>query len=166
MSLYEEWKKLQDNQTDDSFKDFWKEYSDGEVAIYTYILAHHRTHLKGKVSELAEKFSCRPVIFEGFLDGITSSLKKDIDVESVDEDSEIDLSVDFEKLYYNMHKADAAHLYGLPQWEKVLDEEKRASIVKEYNKSKVYHAPKKPGRNDPCPCGSGKKYKNCCGKNL
>ena len=22
-----------------------------------------------------------------------------------------------------------------------------------------------PGRNDPCPCGSGKKYKNCCGKN-
>lgn len=23
---------------------------------------------------------------------------------------------------------------------------------------------KKPGRNDLCPCGSGKKYKNCCGK--
>ncbi|MBQ6922403.1 MAG: SEC-C domain-containing protein [Clostridia bacterium] len=21
-----------------------------------------------------------------------------------------------------------------------------------------------PKRNDPCPCGSGKKYKNCCGK--
>ena len=21
-----------------------------------------------------------------------------------------------------------------------------------------------PGRNDPCPCGSGKKYKKCCGK--
>ena len=24
---------------------------------------------------------------------------------------------------------------------------------------------KKVGRNDPCPCGSGKKYKNCCGRN-
>ena len=24
---------------------------------------------------------------------------------------------------------------------------------------------KEPGRNDPCPCGSGKKYKHCCGKN-
>ena len=24
---------------------------------------------------------------------------------------------------------------------------------------------KKPGRNDPCPCGSGLKYKNCCGRN-
>ncbi|MBR5741927.1 MAG: SEC-C domain-containing protein, partial [Firmicutes bacterium] len=23
----------------------------------------------------------------------------------------------------------------------------------------------KVGRNDPCPCGSGKKYKNCCGRN-
>ncbi|MEG2521041.1 MAG: preprotein translocase subunit SecA [Christensenellaceae bacterium] len=27
------------------------------------------------------------------------------------------------------------------------------------------HVEKIPGRNDPCPCGSGKKYKNCCGKN-
>ncbi len=26
-------------------------------------------------------------------------------------------------------------------------------------------AKKAPGRNDPCPCGSGKKYKNCCGRN-
>ena len=29
----------------------------------------------------------------------------------------------------------------------------------------VKRAEKKVGRNDPCPCGSGKKYKNCCGKN-
>ena len=28
------------------------------------------------------------------------------------------------------------------------------------------HVDKKVGRNDPCPCGSGKKYKNCCGKGL
>ena len=32
------------------------------------------------------------------------------------------------------------------------------------NKTVVNEAPKI-GRNDPCPCGSGKKYKNCCGKN-
>jgi uncharacterized protein YecA (UPF0149 family) len=25
------------------------------------------------------------------------------------------------------------------------------------------HAQQTPGRNDPCPCGSGKKYKKCCG---
>jgi len=28
----------------------------------------------------------------------------------------------------------------------------------------VTAAPKKIGRNDPCPCGSGKKYKKCCGR--
>lgn len=26
------------------------------------------------------------------------------------------------------------------------------------------HVDKKPGRNDPCSCGSGKKFKQCCGK--
>lgn len=25
------------------------------------------------------------------------------------------------------------------------------------------HSEEKPGRNDPCPCGSGQKYKKCCG---
>ena len=36
-------------------------------------------------------------------------------------------------------------------------------------KSEIKKAPvkkdKKPGRNDLCPCGSGKKYKKCCGRN-
>jgi len=35
---------------------------------------------------------------------------------------------------------------------------------KEGVKSKPKKAAKKIGRNDPCPCGSGKKYKQCCGK--
>lgn len=33
-------------------------------------------------------------------------------------------------------------------------------------KPQPVHVEKRVGRNDPCPCGSGKKYKNCCGKNL
>lgn len=39
--------------------------------------------------------------------------------------------------------------------------------AKEGNKEEtpVIPLPVKVGRNDPCPCGSGKKYKNCCGKN-
>ena len=36
-------------------------------------------------------------------------------------------------------------------------------IKTEVNKTVVNEGPKV-GRNDPCPCGSGKKYKNCCGK--
>ena len=33
------------------------------------------------------------------------------------------------------------------------------------NDSPIVNASPKIGRNDPCPCGSGKKYKNCCGRN-
>ena len=32
------------------------------------------------------------------------------------------------------------------------------------NPQKTKIAEKKVGRNEPCPCGSGKKYKKCCGK--
>ena len=35
----------------------------------------------------------------------------------------------------------------------------------EIEKNKPFHREEpKIGRNDPCPCGSGKKYKKCCGK--
>ena len=136
------------------------------MKIYSHILEHHDEHLTGALGELSEKFEVRPVIFEGFLDGIESSLKNgdNLDIKSMTEDSAIDLDVDFEKLYYNMWQADAPHLYSLEAWSGVLDEDTRKRISKEYKKSKIYHAPKKPGRNDPCPCGSGKKYKNCCGR--
>jgi len=41
----------------------------------------------------------------------------------------------------------------------------RVGIAKEAPKKKeAVMAGKKVGRNDPCPCGSGKKYKHCCGK--
>ena len=166
MSLYTDWKTLLENQTDDTFEAFWDEYCKAEMKIYSHILEHHDEHLTGALGELSEKFEVRPVIFEGFLDGIESSLKNgdNLDIESMTEDSAIDLDVDFEKLYYNMWQADAPHLYSLEAWSGVLDEDTRKRNSKEYKKSKIYHAPKKPGRNDPCPCGSGKKYKNCCGR--
>ena len=122
------------------------------------------SHLKGKVSDLAEKFECDKVIFTGFLDGVTTSLKNELDVTKITPDSEIDLDIDFEKLYFNMHKADADYLWGLEEWNDVLSEERRIEIYNEYRRSRTVHVEKKPGRNEPCSCGSGKKYKNCCGK--
>ena len=40
-------------------------------------------------------------------------------------------------------------------------------LKQEYSAEKVQTVvkEKEPGRNDPCPCGSGKKYKKCCGAN-
>jgi len=46
--------------------------------------------------------------------------------------------------------------------------ERQDQILSLLNYCFINRAPwgdKKIGRNDPCPCGSGKKYKNCCGKN-
>ena len=45
---------------------------------------------------------------------------------------------------------------------KVYDPQKRPEEIKK--QTTVKNTEKKIGRNDPCPCGSGKKYKNCCGK--
>ena len=36
-------------------------------------------------------------------------------------------------------------------------------LLKDAPKAEPIHAKTKPKRNAPCPCGSGKKYKNCCG---
>ena len=41
---------------------------------------------------------------------------------------------------------------------------KSAGAEQEKQNNTVKRDGKKVGRNDPCPCGSGKKYKNCCGR--
>lgn len=41
---------------------------------------------------------------------------------------------------------------------------KRKEIRNDWRASKTIVREDKVGRNDPCPCGSGKKYKKCCGK--
>ena len=41
---------------------------------------------------------------------------------------------------------------------------KGSQAAQEKSSSTVKRDGEKVGRNDPCPCGSGKKYKNCCGK--
>ncbi|MBI4526377.1 MAG: SEC-C domain-containing protein [Deltaproteobacteria bacterium] len=42
--------------------------------------------------------------------------------------------------------------------------EDTADLERLLNPPKPVMAEKKIGRNEPCPCGSGKKYKHCCGK--
>ena len=165
MTLYEQWQDLIDNQTDESFAAFWEKYSSTEKRIYSGILDQPKNQVTGIFKELAEKYEADPVIFMGFLDGINTSLKEEQDFKSFGEDSEIKLDIDYEKLYFNMLEAKADYLYSLPQWDSILTEEQRQEIVKEHKRSKTVVKEKEPGRNDPCPCGSGKKYKKCCGAN-
>ena len=165
-TLFEQWQELIENQTQETFQEFWEEYSGAETKIYSDILDHPAEKMTGKLGELAEKYEVRPVIFMGFLDGINESIKNKQDVEKFDEESEIDIEIIPETLFYNMLKADADYLYGLEQWLDILGEDRIKEIVKEFKQSKTVRrdAPKV-GRNDPCPCGSGKKYKHCCGRN-
>ena len=101
----------------------------------------------------------------GFLDGINDSLKVQNPIETMDENTTVSLCFDKELLYKNMVDAKADWLYNLPQWDKIFTPEKRKELYLEQKKSGTVVKAHKIGRNDPCPCGSGKKYKFCCGRN-
>jgi SEC-C motif len=165
MTVYTQWKDLMENQTDETFEAFWKEYSETETRIYTAILKRPAQPLAGTFKELVDRFEADPVLFMGFLDGIQTSLVDAFPIDNIDDASPISILVNPEALYLNMLIADAEYLYTLPQWDDVLTDVKRAAITKVYKKTKIVVNNNKTGRNDPCPCGSGKKYKHCCGKN-
>lgn len=147
-------------------KRFWENYFLIEKGIYEKLLEDPDTEVKGTVKELADKYELDTFTMTGFLDGINDSLEVANPIEDMEEDTVVSLKFDKEKLYKNMVEAKADWLYNLPQWENIFTEEKRKELYHEQKVSGTYvRTEKKIGRNDPCPCGSGKKYKQCCGRN-
>ena len=166
MSLFKDWKKLTDEQNETTFNAFWEKYCDAEKKLYGEILKDPGSPMAGSFDSLSEKYGIEPTLFMGFLDGISDSLTEELGpLEDITGETELSLTIDPEKLYFNMHAAKAEHLYTLEAWDGVLSAEDRERIAKEYKRSRTVVKEKKPGRNEPCPCGSGKKYKHCCGKN-
>ena len=164
MSLYGEWREYLENLTDDQAEGFQHDYYEREEKLYQTLLAQYPEKVEGTFGELTKKYEFKPMIFAGFMDGINDSLNHPYELEKLTEDSEIVLDVDFEKLYFNMLAAKAPWLYELKEWDGVLPKEKRQEILKKYHVSKQAVS-QKIDRNAPCPCGSGKKYKKCCGRN-
>lgn len=166
MSILSDWRNIAYDQdkSDAQSQAFWNNYFAIEKGIYEQILSTPDEPVSGSVKELADKFGTTVSIMTGFLDGINDSLKKENPIEDMTEDTVVSLDFDPEKLYYNMVEAKASWLYELPQWNDLLPEERRKELYKAQKQSGTVHVEKKPGRNDPCPCGSGKKYKFCCGK--
>lgn len=166
MTLLENWRnKAYGDATDNKQKEeLWKNYFIIEKGIYEKILKDPKEVIKCTVAELATKFDTDIETITGFLDGINDSLNTPNPIEEMKEDTEIAIDMDVEKLYYNMVEAKADWLYNLPEWNSILTEEKRKELYKAQKKSGTVVKEKKIGRNDPCPCGSGKKYKHCHGK--
>ena len=165
MSLYTEWTEtLKGITTQEEYQAFFNEYMTKETECYKNILQTKNPVLEGTIKELAEKNNMTSMEFIGFLDGGNTSLKETLELENLEEDTHIKTEFDFEKLLWNMHDSKAEWLYGMEEWNNIFDEEKRKQIKKDYNRSQIVVKGDKVGRNDPCPCGSGKKYKKCCGK--
>ncbi|MDI6617775.1 MAG: preprotein translocase subunit SecA [Clostridiales bacterium] len=74
----------------------------------------------------------------------------------------------FDEMIYNIKEETVKTLFHV-RIERAPERERVAEPIEanhgETEKRKPIVKPKKIGRNDPCPCGSGKKYKYCCGRN-
>ena len=167
MGLLQQWRDTAYSQQTDKkvLQKFWTDYFMIEKGIYEKLLSEPDVKVKGTVKELAAKYEIPVMTMVGFLDGIDESLIVPNPIEEMDEDTEVNLIFDKEKLYKNMVDAKADWLYGLPMWDNIFDEDKKKALYREAKKANTVIKGKKVGRNDPCPCGSGKKYKCCCGKN-
>lgn len=168
MKLSELWKTEVEKHNDggeEQYK-FWQDYCDSEKNIYRDILADQNNQITVVPKDLAERYNMPISWIGGFLEGIEESLDNQMaDHENIAEDTSVTLDINFEKLYKNMLAVPADWLYNLQEWDGIFSIEDRERFTKEYKQSKTYVRENKVGRNDPCPCGSGKKYKKCCGKN-
>ena len=167
MALLQQWRDMAYSETADkgSLQRLWTDYFAKEKDIYAELLKTPDTVVKGTVKELADKYSVDIMTMTGFLDGINDSLKKANPIEEMEEDTKVNLGFDKELLYKNMVAAGADWLYNLHEWEDIFDEDKRKELYREQKQSMTVRKGKKVYPNDPCPCGSGKIYKKCCGRN-
>ncbi len=166
MSYFSEWQtRIEDSTDREQYQAFVQNYYELETEAYRRILGGYPATVSGAAADVAGQlgFDGDMVTFLGFLDGINETLRQALDLADIADGTAIALDIDFEKLYVKMHEAKADWLYGLEAWDNVLDAARRADLAKAWRQSKIAVS-SKVGRNDPCPCGSGKKFKQCCGR--
>ena len=167
MSLIKEWRDMAYSQTANQgdHNRLWADYFEREKEVYIEILKKPDRAITGTVKELAERFKLELLTMVGILDGMNDSLKKPNPLEELTEDTKVNLGIEKEKLYKNMVAVGADWLYELPEWEAIFEADKRKELYREQKLSTTVVKGEKNYPNDPCSCGSGKKYKKCCGKN-
>ena len=166
MALLKKWRDAAYSETANKgdLQRLWNQYFEDEKGIYAQLLKNPDEVVTGTVKELAERYDVTIMTMTGFLDGINDSLKEKSPIEEMEEDTVVNLGFEKELLYKNMVAAGADWLYNLEEWEPIFDEERRKELYKEQKSSTTVVKEDKIYPNDPCPCGSGKKYKKCCGR--
>ena len=116
-TLLEQWKDIAYDETADrgQLQNFWGSYFQIEKEIYEKLLSNPDEEVRGTVKELAERYGQDVMTMVGFLDGIDESLVVPNPIDTMDEDTVVNLVFDKEKLYKNMVAARADWLYELPQ---------------------------------------------------
>ena len=164
MGLQDAWKRIAIDVKGEPVKHVWDDYLAKEKVIYANILRNKTTRLEGSVAELAANFKLTPTYMFAFLDGIHEAVDGMPELETIEEDTAIAFDIQYDRLYKQMveYKADA--LYELPEWDGIFSKEQQKELYMEQKKSHtIVRNEAKTGRNEACPCGSGKKYKKCCG---
>ena len=108
MKVYKLWTQMTEGLNQTQSAAFWQEYFEIETGIYKQILESKNPHVQGSLEDLAKGFGVENPVFAGFLDGINESIDTSLDLDELEEDSQIDFLVDYEKLYYN--KIGRAHV--------------------------------------------------------
>ena len=167
MALLEQWRAMaySEKANKGDLQRLWASYFEKEKEIYAQLLKNPDEVVRGTVKDLADGYGVDVMTMTGFLDGIDESLVEANPIEEMEEDTQVNLGFDKERLYKNMVAAGADWLYNLEEWNDIFDEETRKALYKEQKSSTTIVKEKKIYPNDPCPCGSGKKYKKCCGRN-
>lgn len=164
MSLLAQWNEILEGKgmTNAQADEFWNTYLAQERDIYEKMLTAKDNKITGTLGAFGEANNLPAVLALGFIDGIHTSLEETVDLATLTEESELNYTVDFKKLFFNMHKAKAEWLYTIEAWNDILSEEDQKQIEREYKDGLTVRVENRIGRNDPCPCGSGKKHKKCC----
>ena len=164
MALIDAWKRIAFDKKEEPVKHVWDDYLAREKAVYQNLLRDKTTKIEGTVAELAGKFRFTNVQMAAFLDGIRECVDGLPDLDEVEEDTAISFEIEFDRLYKQMVEYKAEALYKLGEWNNVFTPEEQKELYAQQKSSHtVVRNEAKIGRNEPCPCGSGKKHKKCCG---
>ena len=162
MALFEAWKRIAHDVQGNPIKRVWDDYQGKEKRVYKDIISKKMQKIEGTIDSISQEFGLSHVHTAVFMDGIHAAVDGLPPTAELETDTAIKFEIDFKRLYKQMVQYKAKELYTLKEWDGIFTPDEQQALYKEQKESNVMVRSKKTGRNEACPCGSGKKYKKCC----